>query len=134
MLNPMHLRTLGAVLAVGSFADAARRLGYTPSAVSILRRQRPRVDVELDRGVIDPQRRDERHAETRGDQTLPPGASPARRPGAWCFGGDLADRSGRARATPTADPPRGAKSALEVAHEGYLAWRADRRRSPAGCR
>jgi DNA-binding transcriptional LysR family regulator len=34
MLNPVHLRTLGAVLAAGSFADAARRLGYTPSAVS----------------------------------------------------------------------------------------------------
>jgi DNA-binding transcriptional LysR family regulator len=34
MLNPEHLRTLGAVLAAGSFADAARRLGYTPSAVS----------------------------------------------------------------------------------------------------
>jgi len=34
MLNPVHLRTLGVVLAVGSFADAARHLGYTPSAVS----------------------------------------------------------------------------------------------------
>jgi DNA-binding transcriptional LysR family regulator len=34
MLNPVHLRTLGVVLAAGSFADAARRLGYTPSAVS----------------------------------------------------------------------------------------------------
>ena len=34
MLNPVHLRTLGAVLTSGSFADAARRLGYTPSAVS----------------------------------------------------------------------------------------------------
>jgi DNA-binding transcriptional LysR family regulator len=34
VLNPAHLRTLGVVLAAGSFADAARRLGYTPSAVS----------------------------------------------------------------------------------------------------
>lgn len=34
MLNPTHLRTLRAVLDSGSFADAARHLGYTPSAVS----------------------------------------------------------------------------------------------------
>ena len=34
MLNPLHLRTLTAVLQSGSFAVAARRLGYTPSAVS----------------------------------------------------------------------------------------------------
>ncbi|MEV5707458.1 LysR family transcriptional regulator [Actinoallomurus sp. NPDC052274] len=34
MLNPVHLRTLTAVLDAGSFADAARRLGYTASAVS----------------------------------------------------------------------------------------------------
>ncbi|WP_214415768.1 LysR family transcriptional regulator [Sphaerisporangium fuscum] len=34
MLNPVHLRTLTAVLDAGSFADAARRLGYTGSAVS----------------------------------------------------------------------------------------------------
>lgn len=34
MLNPTHLRTLEAVLTSGSFADAARHLGYTPSAVS----------------------------------------------------------------------------------------------------
>ena len=34
MLNPLHLRTLTAVLQTGSFAVAARRLGYTPSAVS----------------------------------------------------------------------------------------------------
>ncbi len=34
MLNPVHLRTLAAVLSTGSFADAARRLGYTASAVS----------------------------------------------------------------------------------------------------
>lgn len=34
MLNPTHLHTLGVVLASGSFAHAARRLGYTPSAVS----------------------------------------------------------------------------------------------------
>lgn len=34
MLNPVHLRTLTAVLHAGSFADAARQLGYTGSAVS----------------------------------------------------------------------------------------------------
>jgi DNA-binding transcriptional LysR family regulator len=34
MLDPLHLRTLTAVLQTGSFAAAARRLGYTPSAVS----------------------------------------------------------------------------------------------------
>lgn len=34
MLNPVHLRTLSAVVLSGSFADAARRLGYTASAVS----------------------------------------------------------------------------------------------------
>ncbi len=34
MLNPVHLRTLGVVLTTGSFADAARQLGYAPSAVS----------------------------------------------------------------------------------------------------
>lgn len=34
MLNPVHLRTLDTVLRCGSFADAARRLGYTSSAVS----------------------------------------------------------------------------------------------------
>lgn len=34
MLNPVHLRTLRVVLTAGSFADAARRLGYSPSAVS----------------------------------------------------------------------------------------------------
>lgn len=34
MLNPTHLNTLREVLAAGSFAEAAARLGYTPSAVS----------------------------------------------------------------------------------------------------
>ena len=34
MLNPVHLRTLTTVIRTGSFADAARRLGYTASAVS----------------------------------------------------------------------------------------------------
>ena len=34
MLDPLHLRTLTTVLETGSFAAAARRLGYTPSAVS----------------------------------------------------------------------------------------------------
>jgi DNA-binding transcriptional LysR family regulator len=34
MLNPVHLRTLTTVIRAGSFADAARQLGYTGSAVS----------------------------------------------------------------------------------------------------
>ncbi len=34
MLNPLHLRTLTTVVTCGSFADAARSLGYTGSAVS----------------------------------------------------------------------------------------------------
>ncbi|CEA08312.1 putative hydrogen peroxide-inducible genes activator [Arthrobacter saudimassiliensis] len=34
MLNPVHLKTLLEVIRVGSFAGAAARLGYTPSAVS----------------------------------------------------------------------------------------------------
>jgi DNA-binding transcriptional LysR family regulator len=34
VLNPLHLRTLRAVLSAGSFADAGRLLGYTASAVS----------------------------------------------------------------------------------------------------
>lgn len=34
MLNPIHLRTLVTVIRSGSFADAARDLGYTSSAVS----------------------------------------------------------------------------------------------------
>lgn len=34
MLNPTHVRTLGEVLATGSFTEAAARLGYTASAVS----------------------------------------------------------------------------------------------------
>jgi DNA-binding transcriptional LysR family regulator len=34
MLNPVHLRTLTTVVRTGSFADAARLLGYTGSAVS----------------------------------------------------------------------------------------------------
>ncbi|OEV03153.1 LysR family transcriptional regulator [Streptomyces oceani] len=33
-MNPAHVRTFGEVLATGSFADAAKRLGYTASAVS----------------------------------------------------------------------------------------------------
>ncbi len=34
MLNPLHLATLVTVVRTGSFADAARQLGYTGSAVS----------------------------------------------------------------------------------------------------
>jgi DNA-binding transcriptional LysR family regulator len=34
MLNPVHLQTLQAVVSTGSFASAARDLGYTASAVS----------------------------------------------------------------------------------------------------
>jgi DNA-binding transcriptional LysR family regulator len=34
VLNPRHLKTLGEVLATGSFAGAAARLGYTASAVA----------------------------------------------------------------------------------------------------
>ncbi|GAA0712206.1 LysR family transcriptional regulator [Dactylosporangium roseum] len=34
MLNPVHLRTLTTVVRTGSFADAARQLGYSGSAVS----------------------------------------------------------------------------------------------------
>ncbi|MDQ1594824.1 MAG: hypothetical protein QOH40_1380 [Arthrobacter pascens] len=34
MLNPLHLRTLIVVLRTGSFAETARQLGYTGSAVS----------------------------------------------------------------------------------------------------
>ncbi|MFP5345752.1 MAG: LysR family transcriptional regulator [Actinomycetes bacterium] len=34
MLNPVHLKTLTEVIRTGSFAAAARRLGYTASAVS----------------------------------------------------------------------------------------------------
>lgn len=34
MLNPVHLRTVVEVVDTGSFAEAARRLGYTSSAVS----------------------------------------------------------------------------------------------------
>ncbi|MGO1496239.1 LysR family transcriptional regulator [Agrococcus casei] len=34
MLNPIHLRTLVEVVRLGSFANAANRLGYSPSAVS----------------------------------------------------------------------------------------------------
>ncbi|MFJ4188308.1 LysR family transcriptional regulator [Kitasatospora sp. NPDC089509] len=34
MINPIHVRTLSEVLATGSFAEAAGKLGYTASAVS----------------------------------------------------------------------------------------------------
>jgi DNA-binding transcriptional LysR family regulator len=34
MLNPVHLQTLATVMRTGSFADAARQMGYTASAVS----------------------------------------------------------------------------------------------------
>jgi len=34
MINPIHLKTLAVVLKTGSFAAAAKMLGYTPSAVS----------------------------------------------------------------------------------------------------
>ncbi|GAB79436.1 LysR family transcriptional regulator [Austwickia chelonae] len=34
MLNPVHLQTLVTVVQTGSFVEAARELGYTPSAVS----------------------------------------------------------------------------------------------------
>ncbi|WP_404430875.1 LysR family transcriptional regulator [Microbacterium lacus] len=34
MLNPVHLRTLAVVVRTGSFANAARQIGYTGSAVS----------------------------------------------------------------------------------------------------
>lgn len=56
MLNPVHLRTLHTVLRTGSFADAARELGYTRSAVSqqitTLERQVRTVLFERDsRGV-----------------------------------------------------------------------------------
>ena len=34
MLSPIHLQTLEVVVATGSFASAARELGYTSSAVS----------------------------------------------------------------------------------------------------
>jgi DNA-binding transcriptional LysR family regulator len=58
MLNPVHLRTLGVVLAAGSFADAARRLGYTPSAVSqqisMLERQLRLALFERDAHAIRP--------------------------------------------------------------------------------
>jgi DNA-binding transcriptional LysR family regulator len=45
MLNPVWLRTLQAVVEVGSFADAARHLGYTPSAVS---QQMSRLERNID--------------------------------------------------------------------------------------
>lgn len=34
MINPMHLQTLDSVCRTGSFAETARVLGYTPSAIS----------------------------------------------------------------------------------------------------
>jgi DNA-binding transcriptional LysR family regulator len=58
MLNPVHLRTLAMVLRTGSFAEAARRLGYTGSAVSqqvsILERQLRTALFERDAHSISP--------------------------------------------------------------------------------
>lgn len=58
MLNPVHLRTLSVVLRTGSFAEAARRLGYTGSAVSqqisILERQLRTPLFERDARSIQP--------------------------------------------------------------------------------
>lgn len=46
MVNPIHLRTLLEVVRLGSFAGAANRLGYTPSAVS-----QQMASLEQDAGV-----------------------------------------------------------------------------------
>lgn len=58
MLNPVHLQTLTVVLRLGSFADAARHLGYTGSAVSqqmsALERQLKIVLFERDAHSIRP--------------------------------------------------------------------------------
>ncbi|MGA6161948.1 LysR family transcriptional regulator [Amycolatopsis magusensis] len=54
MLNPVWLRTLGAVVELGSFADAARLLGYSPSAVS---QQMSRLERAIDRPLFNRDRR-----------------------------------------------------------------------------
>ncbi|MGC7094456.1 LysR family transcriptional regulator [Amycolatopsis lurida] len=54
MLNPVWLRTLGAVVELGSFADAARLLGYSPSAVS---QQMSRLERAIDRPLFTRDRR-----------------------------------------------------------------------------
>lgn len=49
MLNPVWLRTLRAVIELGSFADAARELRYSPSAVS---QQMSRLERAADRALF----------------------------------------------------------------------------------
>jgi DNA-binding transcriptional LysR family regulator len=54
VLNPVWLRTLRAVIELGSFADAARQLGYTPSAVS---QQMSRLERSIDTPLFKRDRR-----------------------------------------------------------------------------